>query len=91
MPTYTIGSWRVGKKLGEGVTCEVRKAKREGDSSSYAMKLIKEEYATNEVYMQEVNEIEGLEHNNIIKLIDHGRDRYSKTGSQQTFIVLEYA
>jgi len=71
-----LGDYRVGKLLGKGGMGVVRKAERVDDGSPVAFKIMLARVAVDEVsrerFLREINVTRRLNHDNIVRLLDHG-------------------
>ena len=93
-----IGDYKLVKKLGEGGYSKVYLGHGpDGSSKPVAVKVIKSfKGKETEVMQEEVDNIKGLEHSNIIKLVDFGKDadivkQPSGKAKKCSYIVLELA
>lgn len=68
MPT-TLGQYTLGRTLGSGVSCKVKLAK-DAEGRRYAIKILNNDEAFDELVENEVSTLSNLDHPNIVKLFE---------------------
>lgn len=68
MPTH-LNQYTLGRTLGSGVSCKVKLAKDAG-GTRYAIKILHNDEAFNDLIENEVSTLANLEHPNIVKLYE---------------------
>ena len=89
----TLGKYQIGRTLGRGVSCKVKLA-RTLNGSRYAIKILNDDPEIKDLMQIEVGVLKKLHHDNIINLIEIGRDTLKKDQKiikQVDYIVLELA
>jgi len=90
MPT-TLNQYTLGRTLGSGVSCKVKLAK-DSSNSRYAIKIIHNDASFDELITTEVQALQQLQHENIVRLVEvgEGQQKNPKKGTKTVkFIVLE--
>ena len=82
MPT-TLNQYTLGRTLGSGVSCKVKLAK-DSSNARYAIKIIHNDASFDELITTEVQALQQLQHENIVRLVEvgEGQQKNPKKGNQ---------
>jgi serine/threonine protein kinase len=74
----TLGKYQLGKTLGRGVSCKVKRARNAANGNRYAIKILNEGKAYKELMKDEIDVLKKLHHDHIVNLIEVGNDVIQK-------------
>ena len=86
-----IGKYDIFRTLGKGGSCKVKLGRDTSTNEPVAVKIMSEELDAEdlEMVMNEVAAINSINHQNVIKIIEHGKGTYEKpSGSREVDYII---